>query len=172
MATVHVTCSRCKANIEGVRGEDFTGGFYDVRPTDSPAGWDKYANPGETVLCDPCMWNDPRYQKVHGNFNARNLEASRQQVAEASAREADARRLARFSITPEVFLVFSSGWFEVIADPLPADSQIVGAFYDEPRHCFTVVLQSESFAPVLKGAEIPNVQAPVVKRIETMEGSH
>jgi hypothetical protein len=172
MDTIHVTCSRCKTNIEGVRGEDFTGGFYDVRPTDSPAGWDKYANPGETVLCDPCMWKDPRYQKVHGDFNARNLEASQRQVAEAKASEADARRLARFSITPEIFLLFSSGWFEVVANPLPADAQIVSAFYDPPRHCFTVVLHSEAFAPVQKGAEIPDVQAPHIKRIETVGGNH
>jgi hypothetical protein len=163
MIEVHVTCSRCKKNIEGTRSDLATGGYYDVRPTDSPAGWDKYANPGETILCDPCMWTDPRYIKVYGDFNARSLHP---------AKEEDARRLARFSITPEVFLVFTSGWFEVIANPLPADAQIVSAFYDEPRNCFTVVLTSETFAPVPEGAVIPDVQPPAIKHIEFNGVSH
>jgi hypothetical protein len=162
MTEVNVTCSRCQKNIVGTRSDLGTSGYYDVSPTDSPAGWDKFANPGETILCDPCMCTDSRYIKVYGDFNARSLQPQQEN-------EEAARRLARFSIMPELFLVFTSGWFEVIANPLPADVKMVGSFYDEPRHCFTVVLTSEEFAPVPKGALIPDVQPPLLKRIEFKE---
>ena len=29
-------------------------------------GWGKFMNDGERVICDLCMWKDPRYQKVYG----------------------------------------------------------------------------------------------------------
>lgn len=64
-------CDRCGEKFDGSRGEDFTAGFYDVSPTDSPAGWDKFANPGERVVCDRCMWADPRYVAVYGAANSR-----------------------------------------------------------------------------------------------------
>jgi hypothetical protein len=164
-------CSRCNVSIEVETDPDeiFTRGYYDVRPTDSPAGWDKFANPGETILCDACMWRDPRYIEVFGDMNARSVTPA---TAEEQAERLNARRLARFSITPDLFLVFTSGWFEVTSNPLPDDARIVSAFYDEPRHCFTVVLQSMAFEPVAQGAAIPDVTPPHLKRIEFMGGEH
>lgn len=79
--------------------------------------------------------------------------------------EARGRRLARFSITPEVFVWMGRGQFEVISNPLPLDSSLVGAFYDESRHQFTVIVESDSFAPVADGEAVPEVQAPSVRRI-------
>ena len=63
-------CDRCGEKFDGFRTEGATAGFYDVTPTDSPAGWDKFANAGEGIVCDRCMWNDPRYVAVYGTANA------------------------------------------------------------------------------------------------------
>lgn len=42
-------CDRCHQEFEGSRTQDMTAGFYDVSPTDSPAGWNKFANEGERI---------------------------------------------------------------------------------------------------------------------------
>lgn len=36
-----------------------TAGFYDVSGTT----WGKYRRPGEGIVCDNCMHNDPKYRK-------------------------------------------------------------------------------------------------------------
>jgi hypothetical protein len=59
---VTVKCSGCKELVEGVRGNGFTGGFYDV----AKGEWSKFARPGEKRLCDVCMWSRPEYQLVYG----------------------------------------------------------------------------------------------------------
>jgi hypothetical protein len=61
------------------------------------------------------------------------------------------------------------GIFEVIANPLPEDAAFVEAFYDELRHLFTVIVTSESFAPVAKGEKIPDLPAPVIRRLQEAE---
>lgn len=58
---VKVKCDRCGKSVEGMHMPGpygMTAGYYDT--TGLP--WSKYANPGETKLCDNCMWADPRYQ--------------------------------------------------------------------------------------------------------------
>ena len=57
---VTVICDRCKNLVEGYKSSDFTGGYYE---TPSGSYWGNYANEGENVLCDDCMFDDPRYQK-------------------------------------------------------------------------------------------------------------
>lgn len=55
-----VTCSRCKRQVRGQEfreeGQVITVGFYRLR-----GAYRKYARPGETVLCEECLTNDPRY---------------------------------------------------------------------------------------------------------------
>lgn len=50
-----VQCSRCRRMVDGARSEVATAGFYDA------AGWAKYADPGEEIICDECMFADSRY---------------------------------------------------------------------------------------------------------------
>ena len=59
MNDVTVTCDRCGKQIEGIEHETATGGFYRIKVDGE--GWGKYTNPGERVVCDDCMWHDPRY---------------------------------------------------------------------------------------------------------------
>ena len=67
MPTVSVECSRCHKTVDGVEFEAAPGvpggtaGFYRL-----DAYWGKFADEGETILCDSCMWHDPRYQAVYG----------------------------------------------------------------------------------------------------------
>jgi hypothetical protein len=54
-----VLCDRCKQAVEGFVGAGgLSGGVY--------VGWTEMMDPGEHVVCDRCMWADPRYQVVHG----------------------------------------------------------------------------------------------------------
>jgi hypothetical protein len=62
--TMKMTCDRCKKEFDGEQGPDFTSGFYQVGP--SGKAWGQFANPGETIVCDVCVWNDPRYIAVYG----------------------------------------------------------------------------------------------------------
>jgi hypothetical protein len=81
---VNGPCDRCHQEFDGSRTEDMTAGFYDVSPTDSPAGWDKFADPGEKIVCDRCMWTDPRYVGVYGPTQA--LAVIESDTAAAAAR--------------------------------------------------------------------------------------
>lgn len=58
--TVH--CDRCQQDVEGFIDPDpsgMSGGVY--------VGWTEFMNPGERVICDRCMWSDPRYIKIYGH---------------------------------------------------------------------------------------------------------
>jgi hypothetical protein len=63
LGLITVTCDRCGASIDGMRGEFATAGFYD---TTGQSWWSKYAKPGEHVVCDGCMWIDPQYRADYG----------------------------------------------------------------------------------------------------------
>lgn len=60
-------CSRCKQPIKDYAPPDdgVTAGYYDV----TGGSWRRYANEGETILCDACMWADPLYQLERGVSN-------------------------------------------------------------------------------------------------------
>jgi hypothetical protein len=62
-----IKCDRCKHIKEGSVWADGSGsaGCYVVGGDDSHY-WSRYANPGEHLVCDQCMWSDPRYIKVYG----------------------------------------------------------------------------------------------------------
>lgn len=59
MSEVTVQCDRCGALVYGLETERGTSGFYRV----AAEPWEPYARPGERVLCDGCMWEDPGYQR-------------------------------------------------------------------------------------------------------------
>ena len=67
MEPVTVVCDRCKQEIEGLEDKAktplgfATAGFYRAKH-----GWDVYMNDGESVVCDDCMFADPRYQAEYG----------------------------------------------------------------------------------------------------------
>lgn len=56
-------CSRCDKPIKDFRPPDggMTAGYY------LASGWKRYANPGETYICDACMWSDPAYIVDYGH---------------------------------------------------------------------------------------------------------
>lgn len=68
MKKVTVICDRCKKQVEGMEDPGYsTAGFYRAG-SDVPGitGWEQYMNHGESVLCDECMQNEPRYQATYG----------------------------------------------------------------------------------------------------------
>ena len=59
-----IVCDRCRTPLpHAARYYGGTIGFYDT--TDHQ--WSKFANPGETVVCDNCMRSDPRYLAVYND---------------------------------------------------------------------------------------------------------
>jgi hypothetical protein len=56
-----ICCDRCKQEIVGARPPDpdgMTAGYY--------VGWKEQMDPGEHIICDACMWADPRYIAIYG----------------------------------------------------------------------------------------------------------
>ena len=60
---VTVSCDRCHRDVKGLESNTATAGFYRVQEG-SP--WNAFANAGEQVLCDSCVWADERYQVKYG----------------------------------------------------------------------------------------------------------
>jgi hypothetical protein len=75
------------------------------------------------------------------------------------------RHLAKFSITPEILMFMGSGKYEVVANPLPADAVMCGAFYDPERHTFTVLIESQTFASVEAGDCVPDIPSPQITHL-------
>ena len=59
--TIKVICDRCKRNVEGLRGEDFIAGFYDMTK------WEDYRREHEQYVCNSCMYADPKYVERWGS---------------------------------------------------------------------------------------------------------
>ena len=59
--TIKVTCNRCKQIVEGIRGEEFTAGFYEMTK------WDEYKRENEQYVCNSCMFADPKYVERYGS---------------------------------------------------------------------------------------------------------
>jgi hypothetical protein len=57
-----VECSECGLWLAKSENHGFTCGYYDT----SSGQWADYAKPGQTILCDRCMWATEGYQKVYG----------------------------------------------------------------------------------------------------------
>lgn len=58
-----IECDRCHEKVEGEIYEEFSSGVYVV---EEGWCWHKFAKPGENIVCDECMWSDPRYQRIYG----------------------------------------------------------------------------------------------------------
>jgi hypothetical protein len=76
VSSVVVTCDRCGHDVEGLRTEQFTAGFYNVS---GGGAWSKYAREGEECVCDACMWVDPAYAADYSS------DSAARQFREASA---------------------------------------------------------------------------------------
>jgi len=59
--TIKVICDRCKQIVEGIRGEEFTTGFYDMTT------WEEYRRENEQIVCVSCMFADPKYVERYGS---------------------------------------------------------------------------------------------------------
>ena len=56
--SVKVTCDRCKQIVEGIRGEEFSAGFYEMTK------WEDYRRDNERYVCESCMFAVPKYLSV------------------------------------------------------------------------------------------------------------
>src|SRR5262245_3704230 len=95
-------------------------------------------------------------------------EAEKREYEDHVREHGDGRPTVRYAalfVTPEVFAYMSSGSFKVIANPLPPDFRVVGAFYSEPRHAFGIVVESEEFEAIKAGDLIPELPPPVFTRL-------
>jgi hypothetical protein len=59
--TIKVTCDRCQQVVEGIRGEEFSAGFYDM------SKWEEYRQDNERYVCESCMFADPKYIERYGS---------------------------------------------------------------------------------------------------------
>jgi len=59
--SIKVICDRCKQTVEGIRGQEFTAGFYDMTK------WEDYRRENEQRLCASCMFADPKYIERYGS---------------------------------------------------------------------------------------------------------
>lgn len=56
-------CSRCQTALPSYEQDaPCTAGYYVV----TDGYWSRFANPGELLLCDTCMWSDPLYRAERG----------------------------------------------------------------------------------------------------------
>jgi hypothetical protein len=58
---IKVTCDRCKQTVEGIRGQEFIAGFYDMTK------WQEYRRENEQHLCASCMFADPKFLERYGS---------------------------------------------------------------------------------------------------------
>jgi hypothetical protein len=58
---IKVICDRCKQTLEGIRGDEFIAGFYDMTK------WEEYRHENEQYVCDSCMFADPKYVERYGS---------------------------------------------------------------------------------------------------------
>jgi len=57
-----ITCDRCRKEKNGWTGPVMSAGCYVV----DKGGWEEHAREGEKIICDECMWNDPKYIAIYG----------------------------------------------------------------------------------------------------------
>jgi hypothetical protein len=64
-----INCDRCHEDVDGyvnTPGSTMSAGYY--------VGWSKFMDAGENIICDSCMWSDPRYIKVYGEVKVSTQE--------------------------------------------------------------------------------------------------
>ncbi len=75
-------------------------------------------------------------------------------------------RRAILFVTPDLIMWMGGGAFECVTHPLPKDAKRVGAFYDEKKDMFGVVIESEEFEEVREGALLPHLPPPFFERFK------
>lgn len=76
------------------------------------------------------------------------------------------RRVKRFCITGELLLNMGSGTFEVVANELPPDAQVVDGRYDIATNMVVLLVKSETFPELHAGDDIPLVEPPQIRRVK------
>jgi hypothetical protein len=65
-----VSCARCHKIVEASDIDDyksgFTAGYYYCG---AGSWWERFSQPGETFLCDRCMWDSPLYIQTYGRVS-------------------------------------------------------------------------------------------------------
>ena len=68
MEYVTIICDRCGKVTEGIVDKDpstnaviATGGYYVV----SEGTWEKFGMWEEELICQKCMWEDPKYKEIY-----------------------------------------------------------------------------------------------------------
>jgi predicted RNA-binding Zn-ribbon protein involved in translation (DUF1610 family) len=59
--TIKFVCDRCKQIVEGIRGEEFIAGIYNMTK------WQEYRRENEHYVCASCMFADPKYLERYGS---------------------------------------------------------------------------------------------------------
>lgn len=55
--------------------------------------------------------------------------------------------------------------YQVIGNALPDDAKVVHVWHSQFPDCINLMLESESFAPILEGSNAPKLKPPVIKMI-------
>ena len=80
------------------------------------------------------------------------------------------RRLKAFHFAPEMLMhIGMGGAVRGIREKLPADAAPIHVFFNNPRQCFTVTVQSDEFDEVKIGEMIPNGDHFWVEQIEEVQ---
>jgi len=73
-----MSCDRCHNDFEGFKAKGgpelkdmITAGYYDLSGDDKiDYSWAKFRqHPDEKVVCDECMFKDPKYIEIYGRHN-------------------------------------------------------------------------------------------------------
>lgn len=80
--------------------------------------------------------------------------------------EMNPRRYKIMEVAPDVIANLASGTFRVTAGKLPEGTRIVSRCYDSRRDTFQLILEHESFEPVVPGGEIPLAEGVFIRRID------
>ena len=80
--------------------------------------------------------------------------------------EMNPRRYKIMEVAPDVIANLASGTFRVTAGKLPEGTRIVSRCYDSRRDTFQLILEHESFEPVVPGGEIPFAEGVFIKLID------
>src|ERR1051325_4613066 len=75
--TVKVTCDRCKHLVEGIRGEEFSAGFYDMNK------WEEYRRDNERYVCESWYVGCPQ---IHRAFRLLRLTSELHAICAAPRR--------------------------------------------------------------------------------------
>ncbi len=74
------------------------------------------------------------------------------------------RRQAVIRFSPELIVYLTRGRYEIVKNATPDDVRVAGAYFDQHRNSFCVVVESESFPNTPIDVALPELPMPHVKR--------